>query len=121
MKPNETSLQKACVTWFKLQFPNEIIFSVPNGAFLSGPHIQRAIQWKKLEATGALKGMLDLVIARPNRINAGLFIEMKFGDNKPTEEQKEVMLKLLSKGYLCQVCWSLDEFMTTVNNYFQNV
>ena len=49
----------------------------------------------------------------------GVYIEMKYGYNKPSEAQKKIMAYLTKKGYLCAVCWSLDEFMQTINNYYK--
>lgn len=116
----EEYLQKSCVTWFKVAYPKEIILSIPNGAYLAGTAAKRAYQWRRLLDTGALPGCPDLLIAKPNKINAGLFVEMKFGKNKPSPEQVAVIQKLTDKGYRCNVCYSLDEFMRVVGEYMKS-
>ena len=47
----------------------------------------------------------------------GLFIEMKVGMNKPTENQIEMMEELTQQGYLCRVCWSGDDAIDVIEEY----
>jgi len=49
----------------------------------------------------------------------GLYIEMKAGRNKPSDEQITIMAKLQNEGYKCVVCWSLDEFIKAVDEYIK--
>ena len=113
MIKDEHTLQVACVNWFRLQYPRELIFSIPNGG-------HRAYSTaKRLKAEGTTAGILDLCIPTPMGEYHGLYIEMKYGYNKPSEAQKKIMAYLTKKGYLCAVCWSLDEFMQTINNYYK--
>jgi hypothetical protein len=113
MIKDEHTLQVACVNWFKLQYPRELIYSTPNGGFR---HFSTA---KRLKAEGVVSGIPDLFIPTPMGEYHGLYIEMKYGYNKPSEAQKKIMAYLTNKGYFCAVCWSLDEFMKTINNYYK--
>lgn len=79
------------------------IFAVPNGG-----HRHKVVA-SKLKAEGVESGVPDIFVAVPNEQHAGLFIEMKFGRNKPTDNQKG-WLKLLERmGYRTVVCWSADD------------
>jgi hypothetical protein len=110
---SEHILQVNCINWFKLQYPRELVYAIPNGGFR---HFSTA---KRLKAEGVVSGIPDLFIPSPMGEYHGLYIEMKYGYNKPSEAQKKIMAYLTKKGYLCVVCWSLDEFMQTINNYYK--
>ncbi|MDR3266245.1 MAG: VRR-NUC domain-containing protein [Tannerella sp.] len=113
MKQKEHDLQVACVTWFHCQYPNELIYPIPNGG-------QRNIVVAvKLKAEGVVSGMPDLAVASAKKGFHGLYIELKVGKNKPTANQISIIYKLSSEGYKCSVCYSLDEFMRIVNNYLR--
>ena len=113
MKNQESKLQQACVTWFRLQYPNKIIFCIPNGGN------RNIITATILKREGVLKGIPDLFIAEPMNNYSGLFIEMKHGKNKPSKEQVEVMDKLRERGYKVELCYSFDSFVQIVNDYFE--
>jgi hypothetical protein len=113
MIKDEHTLQVYCVAWFRVNYPNELIYAIPNGG-------HRAYSTaKRLKAEGTTSGIPDLHIPTPMGEYHGLYIEMKYGYNKPSEAQKKIMAYLNNKGYLCAVCWSLDEFMQTINNYYK--
>ena len=61
MKNLESKLQILCVEWFRLQFPNVLIFSIPNGG-------QRSlITAKILKAEGTVSGVADLQIMKAKK------------------------------------------------------
>jgi hypothetical protein len=111
MKNQESKLQQACVTWFRLQYPNKIIFAIPNGGN------RNVITATILKREGTLKGCPDLFISEPNKHYPGLFIEMKHGKNKPSKEQIDIMDKLRDRGYQVELCYSFDTFVEMVKKY----
>jgi hypothetical protein len=113
MKNQESRFQQACVTWFRLQYPNKIIFAIPNGSK------RNIITATILKREGVLKGIPDLFIAEPMYNYSGLFIEMKHGKNKPSKEQVEIMDKLRQRGYKVELCYTFDSFVRIVNDYFE--
>ena len=113
MKHEEDDIQKACVTWFKLQYPMRLIWATPNGG---SRNVREAA---RLKAQGVLAGVPDLFIPEPCGTWHGLFIEMKAGKNKQTATQKEIESLLLERNYNCNVCYSFDQFKSIVNNYFK--
>lgn len=114
MKEQEHNIQVACVNWFRYLYPQYLIWAIPNGGQ------RNAVVAAKLKTEGVLAGVPDLFIAVPRREFHGLFIEMKAGKNKPTDEQKNVMQRLWEAGYKCEVCYSVEEFIEVINNYLTN-
>lgn len=105
MKQHESKLQQACVKWFRLQYPNDIIFSVPNGGS------RNAIEAIRLKAEGVLSGCSDLIVLKSNKV---VFIEMKFGKGKQTESQLEFEAKVKSKGFEYYLVNSFELFREIV-------
>lgn len=114
MRTEEHNLQKACVTWFRLQYPNYIIFAIPNGAK------RTARQGHYYKEEGLTAGVPDLFVPEPNGTYAGLFVEMKTESksSKATPAQIDMMQKLRERGYYVCVCRNLEEFISTCENYF---
>lgn len=110
MRHIEDDIQTACIRWFRLQYPNRIIFHIPNGG---RRNIREAARLKK---QGVLAGVPDLFIPEP--INYfGLFIEMKSPDGKLSENQKLLFPQLRDRGYRVEICRSLAEFMDVIQHY----
>ena len=115
----EHQIQAACVKWFSYQHPRykNLLFAIPNGAFLQGDKMQRIRLWKKLEAEGAKRGVPDLFLAVPVRGYSGLFVEMKAEKGIVSKDQRYMMLQLAKEGYRAEVAYSVEEFMMKVNIY----
>ena len=118
-KHHEDDLQKACVSWFRMQYSKDLIFSIPNGAVLAGTPLNRAIQMARLKSTGLVVGIPDLFIAKANKISAGMFIELKVKPNKPSVEQKAIIHTLQIAGYEAVVIYDLETFIEVVNDYMK--
>jgi hypothetical protein len=122
MEHKEDLLQKNCVKWFKLQYPNILIHHSPNG----GKRTQKVNKYgqkyspeaAKFKAMGTLAGFPDIFVPKPIGIYHGLFIELKTGKNYLTENQKTVMEKLIDNGYFVKPCYTFDDFKLTVERYF---
>jgi VRR-NUC domain len=99
------------------------MFAVPNGG---SRHIAEAT---KLKATGTRKGVPDIFLPIPIRQawNSpypdgswhGLFIEMKVGKAKPTNEQLNWIEYLRSVGYVCRICYSWEEAKEIIIQYLE--
>ncbi len=101
----ESQEQIAFVNWFRSQFPKELIFAIPNGAFLSGSSGQRAAQMARLKAEGLTPGIPDLFI--PAR---RLFVEMKrTKGGRISEVQAERITYLRAAGYDVIVAYGWDD------------
>lgn len=115
MRHPESILQTQCVNWFRWQYPGYALdlWAIPNGGKRS--KVEAAI----MQGEGVTPGVPDLFLAVPTFETAGLFIEMKYGSNTPSEKQKAMHERLKSRGYHVAVCWSLDEFITVIQAYFK--
>jgi hypothetical protein len=111
MKEQEHQLQVSCIKWFRLQYRGRLIYAIPNGSK------RNIVTATKLKAEGVTKGIPDIHIPIANRFYHGLYIEMKIKPNSPTTSQKEMMNQLHTNGYKCSVCYSLEDFMSVVNEY----
>ena len=49
----------------------------------------------------------------------GLFLEMKVGNNKPTDEQTAFVEYLQSAGYVASVHWSADSAIAAIKEYLK--
>lgn len=108
---DEDNLQTHCVRWFRLQYPNKIIFAIPNGGK------RNAREAGRMKAQGVTAGVSDLFIPEPNIAFHGLWIELKAGKNTLTPSQKEFIEQMKSRGYRTAVCRSLEQFIETVGWY----
>jgi hypothetical protein len=113
MKYEESNTQIESVYWFKLAYPKKIIFHIPNGGY------RNAIEGARFKREGVLKGMIDLCIPEPNKSFHGLYVELKAKKGKLSPEQKDLIAKLMERGYCVQTCHSFDEFKETVDEYFK--
>lgn len=110
---NESIEQAKVIQYCKLRKIK--IFAIPNGG---KRNYKEAYFLKK---SGVSAGVPDLFVAYPNRKYHGLFIEMKYGKNKPTENQKKWIDYLNNAGYLACVCYGANEAIKLIDNYMKEV
>lgn len=115
MRNGEHNLQTACVRYFRLKYPNRIIFAIPNGAKRS------ARQGAYYKEEGLTAGVPDLFIPEPVGSFSGFFIEMKTESktSKPSAVQVEMIKRLEERGYKVIICRSIDNFIAEVDSYFK--
>jgi len=120
MKRPEQALQKACIKWLRLQYPNVLAFHPPNGRDAGSPHMGKL--WKDM---GVLAGVPDILVCHPRTYGdthvCGMAIEMKSDKGKLSESQKEMQIRFSEAGWIVYECRSLEEFMTDVNDYMKGV
>ena len=109
----ESILQTACVKWFRLQYPDLIIYAVPNGGSRNVREAQR------LKAEGVLAGVADLVVLLPQ--GKSLYIEMKVKGNRQTDNQKAFQGKAITLGHPYTVCYSFEEFKNAVESAIEKI
>ncbi|HJV52835.1 MAG TPA: VRR-NUC domain-containing protein [Noviherbaspirillum sp.] len=102
---SEHAHQCAIVAWSRLpavkaQYPGiELLHSSLNGVKLTKG------QAGKAKAAGMLSGVPDLLLPVRRGPYAGLAIEMKYGRNKPTDEQEWFLGRLREEGWRTEVCY----------------
>ena len=112
---SEHDEQTAVIDWCKCQERQHpelaLIFAVPNVGTGS------AVRGAKMKAEGLKAGVPDLCMPVARGQYHGLFIEMKFGKNIPTDSQQWWLTQLTEQGYFVIVCWSADEAIAVIENY----
>jgi hypothetical protein len=73
----------------------------------------------KLKRMGLRPGFPDLLITRARGVYHGFAIEMKYGNNKLTNEQKEWLRILSKEGYATAVCYSASEAIRLIEKYLK--
>ena len=106
----ESSIQQACVLWFRAVYPNYIILSIPNGGS------RNALEAANLKREGALAGASDLMVIAERAV---LFIEMKKPKGKQQESQKVFQQNVERLGHKYVVCHSLQEFQLTIERFIK--
>jgi hypothetical protein len=114
--PSEHQEQCAVIAWWRLQhqryaLPELALFAIPNGG------ARDVITGSRLKAEGVRRGSPDLMLAWPAAGAHGLFIEMKVGSNKTSEEQRLFLEHLSLSGYRAVVHWSADDAIAEIKEY----
>jgi len=109
--------QKALFTWAALIPELKWMHSIPNGAVLAGDKQKRAIQMRTLKATGLKPGVWDVFLPLPRNGYHGLYIEMKAGKNKLSDNQEDFGQEVHENGYLTHVCYGWDEAKRVISDY----
>lgn len=71
----------------------------------------------KMKQIGVKPGIPDLCLPVPKGKYAGLYIEMKCGDNKLQDTQKKMLTLLAENGHYCTVCYSSQEAIAVLEEY----
>ena len=90
-----------------------MLHSSLNGVKMTKAQAGRAI------AQGMLSGVPDLFLPVPKNGYHGLFIEMKYGSNKVTEDQEKFLQNAANVGYAISVCYSANEAIKRIENYYE--
>ncbi len=122
---NEHSEQTIIITWarrWEHLYPDlRLLFAIPNGAALAGRTDRRGRRYSpqasKLKAEGLRPGIPDLCLPVARQGFHGMFVELKFGKNKPTKEQVQLVDALGEQGYYAAVCWGAEEAIREIKEY----
>lgn len=100
--------------WHTSQYPElKLLYHIPNGGK------RNAVEAARLKAMGVKAGVPDLFLPVPRGGYAGLYIEMKYGKNKPTSKQNEWIAALRQQGYKVTVCYSGTEATQELESYLR--
>lgn len=112
---SESALQIECVRYFRLQYPQygKLFYHVANGGK------RDKITAVVLKRQGVVSGVSDLQLSVARRGYHGMYIELKVGKNKLTEEQSEFQNAAKAQGYYCCVCRTIDEFIERIKWYLK--
>lgn len=111
----ESEMQRSCVTWFRLQYPNIRLnlFAVPNGG------ARTPVEGAIMKGEGVTAGVADLILLFPAHGYHALCIEMKTptGSQRPTQKQWQAAVE--ATGYKYTIVRSFDEFVAIVRWYLE--
>lgn len=111
MNNAESRLQQACVRWVRYQYPDLVVYAIPNGGK------RNAVTGAILKAEGVLAGVADLFVARACGGWHGLYVEMKTERGRQSESQKAFERAVVGEGYRYAVCRSFEDFERVVRGY----
>lgn len=116
---SEHDEQAALIQWWsyahkRFNLPEYALFAIPNGGAR-----HKAIAGK-LKAEGVRKGIPDLELRISRNSYHALWIEMKWGNNKPTKEQAEFMAWQVTQGAKCVICWTWEAAKKEIEDYLRS-
>lgn len=94
------------------------MFAIPNGG------ARATLTAIKLKAEGVKSGVPDIFLPLPMMgwgeiLYSGLWIELKIGSNKPTDNQREWIDGLRKAGYAVALCYGAEEAIRTITSYLR--
>ena len=114
-KRSEGTEQEVVIAWSMAHsacYPAlKLLYHVPNGGK------RNAAEAARLKRQGVKAGVPDLVLPVPKEGYHGLYIEMKWGKNKTTDEQDWWLEKLAEMGYKTAVCYGAEAAMDLIADY----
>lgn len=114
---SEHNEQVALFAWANYQtavFPElALLYAIPNGG-----HRHKATA-AKMKAEGVKAGVPDVCLPVARGRWHGLYIEMKYGRNKPTAEQSQWLKALNAQGYYTFVCHDFLSAQTVIMKYLE--
>lgn len=100
--------------WHLREYPElKWLHHIPNGGERNKAEAAR------FKAQGVKAGVSDLFLPAAHGGYFGLYIEMKYGKNKPTKQQAEFMKDMLFAGYKTKVAYSAEEAIDELRKYLQ--
>lgn len=114
---HEAAIQAQLFRWVDLvsnYYPElRLLFHIPNGGS------RNAVEAAHLKQQGVRAGVPDLCLPVARGKYHGLYIEMKYGKNKPTPIQQKWIDDLKQQGYAVSVCWGFDAARAELEKYLQ--
>ena len=83
----------------------------PNGG---SRNRNEAVKFKQM---GVRAGVSDLCLPYPKGMYCGLYIEMKYGDNRLQDTQKEFLADMAEAGHFVVTCYSAEEAIRIIEEY----
>lgn len=120
---HEENEQKALIQWAAWQpvppAPDiepaakvaDYLFAIPNGGS------RNAIEAGNLKASGVKAGVWDLMLPIQRDGFPGLWLEMKYGKNDLSDNQRDWGVRMRLAGYKTAVAWSQDEAKAAICRY----
>ena len=98
-----------CVAYPELR----LLYHIPNGGS------RNPIEAANLKRQGVKAGVPDLCLPVARGKYHGLYIELKYGKNKPSEKQTEWLRALSEQGYAVKVCYGWEQAAKALKKYLE--
>ena len=117
-RQHEAAEQIKLFRWVDLVSKNyypelRLLYHVPNGGS------RNELEAVNLKKQGVRSGVPDLCLPVARGGYHGLYIEMKYGKNKPTEKQLEWIEDLRNEGYAVSICWGFEAVRQELEKYLR--
>ncbi len=113
----EEAEQVALFQWAefaKVKYPElELMYHVPNEGKRS------PVTGARMKRAGLKNGVPDVCLPTAHGGCIGLYIEMKYGSNKPTESQKKWLRALREQGHMTAICYSWEQARELIEQYLK--
>ena len=113
-QPTEAEEQAALFEWASYYPELRFMYAVPNGGS------RNVIEARNLKRQGVKSGVPDICLPVAAGGYHGLYIELKVGRNKPSENQEQWLEYLNKAGYMTKVCYGFQEARETIAGYISN-
>lgn len=114
---HEATEQMALFRWAAFargKYPElDLLYHIPNGGS------RNKIEAANLKRQGVKSGVPDLCLPVARGGWHGLYIELKYGKNKPTANQRAWMHALMLQGYAVAVCYGWQEAVEALTKYLE--
>lgn len=114
---HEANEQEALFRWAAFvrgRFPEiDLLYHVPNGGS------RKRLEAANLKRQGVKAGVPDLCLPVARGGFHGLYIEMKYGKNKTSENQKQWLSDLRKQGYAAEVCYGWEQAAEMITKYLE--
>lgn len=114
----ETKEQEFIFNWSKLSYGKYpclewCLFAVPNGGK------RNKFEAFNLKKQGVKSGVSDMTLQVARGGYNGLWIELKVGRRKATDNQNKFLKEMREQGYFAVVCYRASEAISTIIDYLE--
>ena len=117
MKHQESQEQQALFQWAKLsqgQYPElSLLHAIGNGGK------RNVIEAARMKREGVLAGVSDIMLPVARNGFHGLYIELKVGKGKASDNQKWWIAETTKQGYYSTVCYGWVEASEVIQKYLE--
>jgi TPR repeat protein len=115
MPQYEADQQKKLFQWLAFRRGKnpelDLMYHIPNGGS------RNPKEAANLKRQGVKAGVPDLCLPVARGKYHGLYIELKYGKNKPTEHQKRWITELQKQGYAVFICYGWEDASQVIEKY----
>lgn len=116
-KKSEDTEQGTVIDWARVNERNypelKWLYHCPNGGS------RNYFEAVKLKEMGVKAGVADLCLPYPRGIYCGMYIEMKYGNNRCTDLQKEFLADMELAGHFVVTCYSSEDAIKALEEYLK--